>query len=255
MRRIEERTNVSYSGKWKQVQKYADYIPSPLENLKQNLGLSSKILLLDAKYVKIRNKSVCIHIAYDTFLGVIDYWIDDTENKTAYSYLLRRLRDVGYYPICAVTDGHGAFVSLMRELNIPHQLCLFHLLQTLKRLLNKNNGLFVEIPTNCLVLYSRIKGVLKTNNLENLGERIDQFRKIQYCWKTKKQKRILKWFWNIIVSGTITLSFEENIPRTTNKLENLNGQIEQRLKTFRGVKSENSLNKILKILFYFRKYK
>jgi len=47
------------------------------------------------------------------------------------------------------------------------------------------------------------------------------------------------------------LSFEENVPRTNNLLENLNGQIEQRLKTFRGVKSEDSLNKILKNTLLF----
>lgn len=51
------------------------------------------------------------------------------------------------------------------------------------------------------------------------------------------------------------LSFEEDVPRTSNILENLNGQIKARIKTFRGIKSEKSLNNFLKILFYFRNYK
>jgi len=66
---------------------------------------------------------------------------------------------------------------------------------------------------------------------------------------------ILKWFWDILPHAVLHLSYRENVANTTGLLENLNGQIKQRIKTFRGVKSEDSLNKLLKILFYFRKYK
>ena len=72
---------MSFSGKWKQAQKYADHIHEPLENLRKNFLKSSKILLFDGKYVNILGESVCVHIAYDTGIGVVDFWVDDTESE------------------------------------------------------------------------------------------------------------------------------------------------------------------------------
>lgn len=211
--------------------------------------------MLDGKYVRVKGKSVCIHIAYDTGIGVVNYWIDDTENKTAYGLLLRQLREQKYSPICIVSDKHLSLPPLMKDLQIPHQLCVFHLLQSLKRIITRKNNPYADIPKGFKVMYSRIKGILKTSNIEDLPDRVQSFRSLTKYWKTKRHQGVLKWFWKTLPKAVMGLSFEEKIPRTTNLLENLNGQIEQRLKTFRGVKSEESLNKILKILFYFRNYK
>lgn len=255
LRRIEERTSVSFSAKWKQAQKYADHIDEPLENLRKNFRKSSKILLLDGKHVNILGESVCVHIAYDTGIGVVDFWVDDTENKTAYAYIIRRLKDLQYEPICVVSDDHSSISSLLDEEKIPHQLCIFHLLRTLRRLLTGNNKFTEPIPSQYQIMYSRMKGIFKTNHIQEIPGRVNDFRKLQIYWQSPKEKYVLKWFWNILPSAIMCLSFEENVPRTSNRLENLNGQIEQRLKTFRGVKSEQSLNKILKILFSLRKFK
>jgi len=246
---------VSFSAKWKQAQKYADLIHEPLENLRKNLPKASKILLLDGKYVNILGESVCVHIAFDSGIGVIDFWIDDTENKTAYAYILRRLKDLGYEPICCVSDDHWSISSLLEEEKIPHQLCVFHLLKTLRKMLIKKDLFAADIPAEYQVMYSRMKGIFKTKRIEDLPERIDQFRKIQPCWKTPRHQYALEWFWKKLPNAVMGLSFVEEIAKTSNMLENINGQIEQRLKTFRGVKSEQSLNKILKILFFFRNFK
>lgn len=223
--------------------------------MRQNPHLASKILLLDGKHVSILGESICAHIAYDTGIGVVDYWIDDTENKTAYGYILQRLREAGYEPICCVSDDHWGISPLLAEEKIPQQLCIFHLLRTLKAMLVKENPFFSEIPAEHRVLYSRIKWIFKTKRIEDLPAKIEYFRKIQRLWKTPKQKQIIRWFWEKLSAAVMGLSFEENVPQTTALLENLNGQIKQRLKTFRGVKSEQSLNKILKILFFFRNFK
>lgn len=246
---------MSFSAKWKQAQKYAEHIPSPLENLQNHLSKAFKILLLDGKYVSIRGESVCVHIAYDTGLGVVDFWIDDAENKTAYSYILRRLKDCGYEPICVVSDDNSCISTLLDEENIPHQLCIFHLLKTLRKMLSGSAAANAEILPIYQVMYSRIKGIFKTRSIDELPEKINQFRGLQFAWTTYKQRYVLTWFWSKISRAVMGLSYAENVPRTNNLLENLNGQIEQRLKTFRGVKSEKSLNKILKILFYLRNYK
>ncbi len=78
---------------------------------------------------------------------------------------------------------------------------------------------------------------------------------LQNYLRNKDKQSILNWFWKILPNAVLHLSYEENVPNGTNLLENLNGQIKTRLKTMRGIKSEKSLNNLLKILFYFRKYK
>jgi len=237
-------------GKWKHVQQYAEHVLSPLENLVGNLGKASGILLLDATFTKIKGEDIGIIIAYDTGIGVVDYWLDVTENATAYNYVLRRLEDAGYIPICTVSDGFSAILTVVNERNLPHQRCIFHLLKNLRTALT-NQGNWKQPRDH--ILYSRIKGIFKTNKLEDLPERIDEFRQFEAIFPGRKE--IFKWFWSVLPAAILHLSYEENVPRTTALLENLNGQIKQRLKTMKGMKSEKSLNNFLKILFYFRKYK
>lgn len=189
-------------------------------------------------------------IAYDTGVGVIDYWMDVTENATGYSLIFQHLDKAGYRPVCVVSDGSGSLLSVINERNLPHQRCIFHLLKTLRCFLTSNGNW--KHPKDH-ILYSRIKGILKTTGLEDLPERVDQFREFEAIFPGRKQ--IFKWFWSVLPAAVMHLSYEEEVPRTTALIENLNGQIKQRIKTFRGVKSEKSLDNLLKILFYFRKYK
>lgn len=253
LRRIEERTGESHMAHWKRAQAYSACIPSPLEHCNQFIEKASSILILDGTFTKVLGEERCIHIAYDTKLGVIDYWIDDTENKTAYAYMLARLKAVGYEMICAVSDGNISLLSLLDEEKIPHQRCIFHVLLDLRIMLTVHG----ELSGSNRILYSRLKRILKSHTLEKLVQRIDDFRKMTApIFQTSKQISVILWFWKIIADATLHLSFEPHqVPRTSNLLENLNGQIKARLKTFRGVKSEESLNNLLKILFRFRNYK
>jgi transposase-like protein len=192
-------------------------------------------------------------IAYDTGIGVIDYWIDVTENKTAYSYLFQRLIDKAKYkPICVISDGHFSILPLIRERNLPHQRCIFHLLRELKRKFVRKD--YAELTGRKKILYSRIKWIIKTKNIEDLPEKITMFRD-KTMQLFAEESSVLRWFWNVIPSAVMHLSYTEKVPNGTNLLENLNGQIKARLKTFRGVKSEKSLDNLLKILFYFNNYK
>lgn len=252
LRRINHRTGISYVAKWEQAQQYADHIPSPLENFLKNKEKTTGILLLDATFTKVKGEDRAILIAYDTGIGVVDYWIDVTENKTAYNYILQRLKDAGYELICLVSDGHFSILPIIKERNLPHQRCLFHLLKELKRKFVKYD--FSDLTGRNRILYSRIKWIFKTKRIEDLPERIELFRERTAPLFRDKQL-VLNWFWNILPSAVLHLSYEENVPRTTALLENLNGQIKARIKTFRGIKSEKSLNNLLKILFHFNNFK
>jgi len=157
----------------------------------------------------------------------------------------------GYQPRVVVSDGHWGIKSAVEDWKIPHQLCVFHLIKGLRTSLITQG----ELRGGNKVLYSRLKGILKSKTLEQLAERVNQFRKIIFCFQHPKQKSIIKNFWNYLPEATLYLSFNGLVPNTSNEIERLNGQIEQRVKTMRGIKSNSSLYNLLKILFYFRKYK
>lgn len=239
-------------GKWKQAQNYAKHIPSPLYHYVRHRAKATHILVVDATFTTVRGECRAVMIAYDTGIGVVDYWIDVTENATAYSLIFQRLEQAGYKPICVVSDGHDSILSVVKERHFPHQRCVFHLLQELRRKLGK--GYEHELQGRSRVLYSRIKGIFKTKNIEVLSERLERFRKNAVPLFSHHQA-LLRWFWKILPNAVLHLSYTEKVPNTSNVLESLNGQIKQRLKTMRGMKSERSLHNLLKILFHFRKYK
>jgi transposase-like protein len=238
---------------WRLSQEYSKHIPSPLDNLKQNLNKASGVLLLDATYVKVLGEGRFIHTPYDTGIGIVDYWIDCTENKQAYGYVLRRLSEMGYKPLCVVSDGHWSIESLLVEEGIPQQRCLFHILRDLEDFLSVRG----ELIGSNHILYSRLKHIFKSKTLQEVSQRVDWFRKhSQPQFTTYTHERVLKWFWNILPNAVIWLSFNDvEVPRTTSALDIVHGQIKARIKTFRGVKSEESLQNLLKILFRFRNYK
>ena len=253
LRRVRDRTGKSHVAHYKLSQRYAENISSPLEHFHAHRKEATGILLLDGKWVRIRGESFCIHIAYDAGIGVVDYWIDCTENKQAYGYILRRLKDAGYDLRVAVSDGHSSLISLFEEEKIIHQRCLFHLLQDIQEMLKIRGELFGGNH----ILYSRLKYILKSKTIEIFVERLRIFReKSLPLFTSPMQRYAIKWFWFILHDATVHLSFKAGeVPRTSNLLENINGQIEARLKTFRGIKSEKSLHNLLKILFRFRNYK
>lgn len=252
LRRIKDRTGKDHTVHWRTIQRYAEYIPSPLEHFSKHKQKASGILILDGKHEKIRRKEICTHIAYDTGIGIVNYWIDDTENKTAYGYLYRRLKEAGYKIICLVSDGHGGILSLVDEERIPHQRCIFHILKELRGRFSVNG----ELKGKNRIIYSRFKHLLKSSTIEDLASNMIFFRKYTtQIFQSEKEKKLLRWFLDLLPNTTLHLSYEENVPRTSNAIENINGKIEARLKTFRGIKSEKSLNNLLKILFYFNDYK
>lgn len=236
---------------WRRVQEYADHLPHPIENLHLRIEQASRVLVLDATYVRISGKGHYIHIAYDTQIGVVHFAIDDSENTTAYAIILNMLAERGYKPLVVVSDAHGGILSAFSDWNIPHQRCVFHLLKNLRAILTIRR----ELKGGNQVLFVRMWRVLKSKTVEELSERANDLRRVSFCFQRKEQQRALDMFWDTLHETTLHLSFDGEVPNTSNVIERLNGQIKARIKTMRGMKSKKSLFKLLKILFYFRDYK
>lgn len=236
---------------WRRVQEYADFIDHPIENLHLRIPQVSRVLVLDATYVKIRGRSHYVHIAYDTGVGVVHFAIDESENTTAYAIMLNMLAERGYKPLVVVSDSHSGILSAIADWNIPHQRCVFHLLKNLRDMLTIKR----ELKGSNRVLFVRMWRVLMSETIEELSERANDLRAIRFYFRKKEHQRALNLFWDTLHEATLHLSFDGLVPNTSNVIERLNGQIKARLKTMRGVKSKQSLYKLLIILFYFRHYK
>ena len=252
LRRTEARTGVSHMAHWKMVQDYAMHIPSPFEHYLKNRNHVSGVLLLDGKYVLIRGVPHCILLAYDTKLGVVGFEIANSENITVYRDLVELLVRAGYPLQCIVSDGHTAISHIVTLQRVPHQRCIFHLLKELRVMLTDSG----RLTGSDLILFSRLRFMLLASTLEAFSEQYAVFRsRTVYAFRTYQQRQAIRKFIAVLPDAIMHLSFEKGlVPRTSNSIENCIGQIEARLKTFRGVKSKPSLHNLLKVLFRFRNY-
>lgn len=244
-RRVGERQQRSAMSIWRDEQKAGKSILTPLEFFKRHRACASGILLLDGKFLKIRGDERCEHFAYDTSLGLVNAWMDDTENATAYWHMYAQLKEAGYPLHAIVSDGHGGIASLVKEERIAHQRCVFHLLQDLRYFLGLRND---EISGNW-ILFRRLRYILMSPTLEKLVENLEFFRNYTSLLFERK-KSVLRWFYKNLEAATMHFSFSTGeVPRTNNQMENYIGQIEQRLKTMRGLKSEISAKNTLNAIF------
>lgn len=230
---------------WRDEQKAGKHILQPLEFFKRHRKCASGILLLDGKFLKIRGEERCEHLAIDTNIGLVNSWMDDTENSTAYWHMYAQLKAAGYPLRAIVSDGHSGIAKLAHEEKIPHQRCVFHLLQDLRFSLGLKQD---EISGNW-ILFQRLRYILMSPTLEKLVENLQFFRKYTSLLFQHK-KSILRWFYRILEAATMHFSFVDgDVPRTNNQMENFIGQIEQRLKTMKGFKSEIAAKNTLNAIF------
>lgn len=240
-----KRQHRSAMSAWRDEQKAGKSILTPLDFFKRHKKCASGILLLDGKFLNIRGTERCEHLAYDTHIGLVNNWMDDTENSTAYWHMYAELKEAGYSLRAIVSDGHIGIAKLTEEEKIPHQRCVFHLLQDIRYFLGIRND---EISGNW-ILFQRLRHILLSPTLEKFVENLEFFRKYTSLLFENK-KSILKWFYKNLEAAMMHLSFTDGeVPRTSNQIENYIGQVEQRLKTMRGFKSEISAKNTLNAIF------
>jgi transposase-like protein len=174
---------VKFLTKWRQAQKYANHVSHPLIHYLRNKDRASHILLLDAIFIKVKGEERAVLIAYDTVIGVINYWIDESENIAAYSLIYQQLEKVGYKPICVVSDKCISIVKTTAEKKYPHQYCVFHLLKTLRAWLTVS-GEF-RYPKDKL-LFNRIHHIFMTEKIEDVPRRIERFRVFQSAFNGRE---------------------------------------------------------------------
>jgi transposase-like protein len=236
------RWNVHRSTAYRRVQRALSRRRPLLERTKRNLRLCDGILILDGKHLRIQGKLWTLFVAWDRgFKKPVHHILrKGGEGDVPYWRLLVDLKRLGYVPKGFVSDGILSLKELLSELypELPHQRCTVHIFLAARakvatgRKVSTRSKDFVELLR--MILWSRTLTEAK--------------RRTQKLWDlrclTQSERRALEYIW-----PTLPLCFvcrdrrfrHLRLPRSSNAIENVIGQVEARLKTRRGIKSEASL--------------
>lgn len=212
----------------------------------------SGIIILDGKHFQIEKKSYTLYVAFDGIKKKPISWIllPRYELRLGYDRILSHLKWQNSSIFAVISDGHKGLAASVKD-HYPlviHQRCAAHVLQEVYRKLGGRWFLATGWGKEIWPVMRRI--ALELDN--ELAAR-------EYLLRMqRKYPRKAGAFFVLKKSLVSIYQFAQRpnspIPRTSNLIENFMGQLEQRLKTFRGVKTPESLIKIITNLIVF-KYK
>lgn len=249
-RRLAKRFRVSVGTAFNRVQRALKKKPSLIERTKRHLKDCDGVLVLDGKLIRIQGKLFTCFVAWDRgFKKPIHFLLKEGgEKELWYWRLLVDLERLRYRPKGFVSDG---IISLKESLadrypDLPHQRCTVHIFLAARSKVIYGK----KIDARSRAFVDQLKDILWAKTLTG-AKRI--FKKI---WNTKgltRRERIaLKFIYPTLPECFVCRDpkFKHlKLPRSSNAIENVMGNIEVRLKTMRGTKSrlaaEALINEIL----------
>ncbi|MFH1973217.1 MAG: transposase [Patescibacteria group bacterium] len=213
-----------------------------LERTKRNLPLCDGILVLDGKHLRIHGMLWTLFVAWDRgFKKPVHYILrKGGEGDVPYWRLLVDLKRIGYMPKGFVSDGIRSLKELLSELypNLPHQRCTVHVFLAARakavtgRKVPERSKDFIELLR--IILWSRTLAEAK--------------RRTRKLWElprlTANERRVLEYVWPALPQCFVCRDERWRhlrLPRSSNAIENVIGQVEARFKTRRGIKSDTSM--------------
>lgn len=203
----------------------------------------SSILLLDGKHFRIKKRPHTLYVAFDGVIKKPICWIllPCHELREGYDRILSFLKRQQCRIDAAISDGHkGLEASVWDHYPLAiHQRCAAHVLQEVYRKLGGRWFLSTGLGKEIWPVMRKI--ALEFDNDIEAGI---------YLKRMKRKYPDYRQAFLVLQRSLINIhrfSYRPHlpIPRTSNLIENFMGFLEQRLKTFRGVKTPESLIKII----------
>lgn len=206
------------------------------------------IILLDGKQFRIRKKPYTLYVALDSSSGRPLCWIllPRYELRDGYDFLLSYLKRKNVVVQAVVSDWHQGLLASVSEYYpyAIHQRCAAHVL---REVFYKIGGRrFFATP------YGKTVWVyVRTIVLGFMHEKEAQ----RYLKRVKNKFPIHAKAWDVLEEALPTIyRFADDpsypIPRTSNRIENFMGCLEQRLKIFRSTKTPETTARILTSIIY-----
>lgn len=221
-----------------------------LERTKSHLKECDGVLVLDGKWIRIRGKLHTCFVAWDRgFKRPIHFLLKEGgERELWYWRILVDLERLGYRPKAFVSDGIQSLKESLadRYPNLPHQRCTVHIFLAARAKVTGGGN----TDERATAFIESLRSVLWSRTLRGAKQ------KFQRLWKTKRlmrgEREALKYIWPTLPDCFVCRDerFKHlKLPRSSNAIENVIGNIEARLKTMRGTKSlvaaERLVNEIL----------
>lgn len=197
---------------------------------------SSGIVIIDGKYIKVRGYKERI-----PFIYVIDYETHDilfgllarAESEEAFLTIFNNLKQLNYPLKVVISDDRSSLPIALKQVypNVPHQLCLNHYLENIRRVLN--------VRTN--PKHRHFFDSLKKHIFYEYGDQKEQNEVLRYMF-TKHCE-------NIAIRQNIVLEIIRrrkelfayttipNCPNNTNLIELFNSHFNSRLRALKGFKN------------------
>ena len=204
------------------------------------------ICLLDGKHLRIGRRLFTIYVAWDRGLGrPINVHIrEGGESDMGYWHLLVGLTHAGYAPKAFVSDGYPALKAFIAETypDLPHQRCVVHTFMWVRSVVapgkrkSWRQHSFVELARR--ILWARNFLIAKRRL-----EKLTAMRLLNP--KEKKALAIMASALEQVFTNADARWRNLHLPRSSNAIENVMGQIEARLKTRRGTKSIAAIDALI----------
>ena len=248
--RLGERWNVHRTTAYRRVQRALKRCETLLARTKRHLKECDGILILDGKLIRIHGKLHTCFVAWDRgFKRPVHFLLKEGgEKELWYWRILVDLERLGYGPKGFVSDGIQSLKESLadRYPDLPHQRCTVHIFLSARSKVigggkaDERTKEFVELIR--IILWSRTLQEAK--------------RRFQKLWITRclsrGERRALEFIWPTLPECFVCRDkrFRHlKLPRSSNAIENVIGNIEARLKTRRGTKNlvaaERLVNEIL----------
>ena len=240
--RLGVRWKVHRSTAYRRVQRALKQKQPLLERTKRNLHLCDGILVLDGKHLRIHGKLWTLFVAWDRgFKKPVHYILQKGgEGDVPYWRLLVDLKRLGYAPKGFVSDGVQSLKELLSELypNLPHQRCTVHVFLAARAKVATGR----KIPERSKNFIQLLRMILWSRTLTEAKRRTQKLWNIRDL--TRCERRAIEYIWPTLPQCFVCCEKRFrylHLPRSSNAIENVIGQVEARLKTRRGIKSEASM--------------
>jgi len=212
----------------------------------------SKIILLDGKHFQIRKKPYTLYVAFDGMQRKPICWIllPRYELREGYDRILSFLKHQNSPISAIISDRHKGLEASVKDyyLFVIHQKCAAHVLRDVYGKLGGRwflaTGYGKEIwPIMRKIALGFYNEITAREYLQRMKRKYPDYRGAFFVLEKS-------------LFGIYQFTKRPDLPihRTSNLIENFMGHLEHRLKTFRGVKTPNSLIKIITSLIIL-KYK
>lgn len=241
--RLGARWRVHRSTAYRRVKRALDKRMPLLKRTKLNLASCDGVLVLDGKTVRIQGALHTIFVVWDRGMRKPIHFLlkPGGEKELWYWKILVDLKYIGYVPKAFISDGIITLREFLGESfpHLPHQRCAVHvfLAARAKALCggktNERQKLFVEL----------LRRIIWSRSLDIAKRRCERLAKVKRL--ARRESNAIKFVWEALPSVFVCKDprwKHLHLPRSSNAIENVMGQIEARLKTRRGTKSLEALN-------------